>query len=130
MQELQMTPEMMAKNKVVLEQGLRSLEIFNAAGVPMGYGSDLIGALHTDQSKEFSIRAQVLAPLDIIRSATIVAAEILRQPGELGEIIPGALADMIAVDGNPLKDISVLEHQGRRIPLIMKGGVFHKNRLS
>ena len=125
-----MTPEMMAKNKVVLEQGLRSLEIFNAAGVPMGYGSDLIGALHTDQSKEFSIRAQVLAPLDIIRSATIVAAEVLRMPGELGEIIPGALAYMIAVDGNPLKDITVLEHQGARIPVIMKGGMFHKNRLS
>ena len=125
-----MPQSMLDKNKVVLKEGLHSLEIFKANGVPMAYGSDLIGELHVDQSKEFSIRAQVLPAADIIRSATIVAAEVLRREGELGEIKPGAYADMIVVDGNPLKNLSLLEAQGAHLSAIMKGGAFHKNRLA
>jgi imidazolonepropionase-like amidohydrolase len=81
------------------------------------------------QSREFSIRAEVLAPAEILASATSVNAELLQQPGELGVVAPGALADLIVVDGNPLQKIALLEDQGRHLPLIMKGGKLCKNEL-
>jgi imidazolonepropionase-like amidohydrolase len=63
---------------------------------------------------------------EVIRSATIVNAELLNRAGEIGVIAPGARADLIAVDGNPLADISLLDGQGEHITHIMKDGVFYK----
>ena len=57
-----------------------------------------------------------------LAAATTTAAEVLGLPGKLGCIAPGAWADMIVVDGNPLEDVSCLLGQGERIPLVMKGG--------
>jgi len=119
-----------AKVKDVLDAGLASLEIAKAAGVPMGFGTDLLGETHEQQSREFSIRAQVLSPAEILRSATVVNAEILNRSGELGVISPGALADLLVVDGDPLENLSLLEEQGKHLPVIMKGGQFFVNRLS
>jgi len=124
-----MTADMLAKNDVVLEGALRSLEICKKAGVKVGYGTDLLGALQVDQSQEFIHRAKVLKPIEIIRQATTVGAEILRQDGRLGTIAPGALADLIVVDGNPLKNLKLFLDQGAHLPVIMKGGKFHKNAL-
>jgi len=124
-----MTPEMLAKNDIVLEGALRSLEICKKAGVKVGYGTDLLGALQVDQSLEFIHRAKVLKPIEIIRQATTVGAEILRMDGKLGTIKEGALADLIAVDGNPVKKLELFLDQGRHLPMIMKGGQFHKNAL-
>jgi imidazolonepropionase-like amidohydrolase len=124
-----MTADMLAKNDVVLEGALRSLEICKKAGVKVGYGSDLLGALQVDQSLEFIHRAKVLKPIEIIRQATTVGAEILRMEGKLGTIAPGALADLIVVDGNPLKKLELFLDQGAHLPMIMKGGKFHKNVL-
>ncbi len=117
------------KNAIVLEAGLRSLEICKAAGVEIGFGSDLLGQLQVDQSREFLIRAEALSPAEIIRSATIVNARLLQREGELGIVAPGAYADLLVVDGNPLKDIGLLTEQGAHLPVIMKGGRFHKNML-
>jgi imidazolonepropionase-like amidohydrolase len=124
-----MPPEMLEKNDMVLEGGYRSLEICRQAGVKVAYGSDLLGALLEDQSREFSIRAEVQPPIEVIRAATTIAAEVLRRPGKLGVVAPDAWADLIVVDGDPLRDIRLLEGQGRHLLAIMKGGVFHKNRL-
>jgi imidazolonepropionase-like amidohydrolase len=124
-----MTSDMLAKNEIVLEGALRSLEICKKAGVKVGYGSDLLGALQVDQSLEFIHRAKVLKPIEIIRQATTVGAEILRQEGKLGTIAPGALADLIVVDGNPLKKLELFLDQGSHLPVIMKAGKFHKNEL-
>jgi imidazolonepropionase-like amidohydrolase len=124
-----MPPEMLEKNEMVLEGGYRSLEICKRAGVKVAYGSDLLGALLEDQSREFSIRTTVVSPLEVIRSATLIAAEVVRRPGKLGVIEPEAWADLIVVDGDPLKDITLLEGQGAHLAAIMKGGAFHKNRL-
>jgi imidazolonepropionase-like amidohydrolase len=85
----------------VREAGLRSLEILQAAGVRIGFGTDLLGPMHRHQSREFVIRAEAMAPFDIIRSATTVNAELLNRGGEFGVVAPGARADLIAVDGNP-----------------------------
>ena len=124
-----MTADMLAKNDIVLDGALRSLEICKAAGVKVGYGSDLLGQLQIEQSREFMFRAEVLKPLEIIRQATTVGAEVLRQEGKLGIVEPGAFADLIVVDGNPLKKLELFLDQGAHLPVIMKAGKFHKNAL-
>ena len=68
----------------------------------IGFGSDLLGQLQTDHCTEFTIRAEAMRPQDIIRSATLVNAEIVRAEGKLGELIPGAYADLLVVDGDPV----------------------------
>ncbi len=98
----------------VREAGLRSLEILQAAGVRIGFGTDLLGPMHRHQSREFVIRAEAMAPFDIIRSATTVNAELLHRSGEIGVIAPGARADLIAVDGNPLAEFPL--RRPRRAP--------------
>ncbi len=124
-----MTPEMLAKNDLVLDGALQSLEICKKAGVPVGYGSDLLGPLQVEQSREFLFRARVLKPLEIIRQATVIGAQILRHEGKLGIVEPGAYADFIVVDGNPLKKLELFLDQGAHLSAIMKAGKFHKNRL-
>jgi imidazolonepropionase-like amidohydrolase len=118
----------MAKLAEVREAGLGSLEILQRAGVKIGYGTDLLGPMHRYQSREFVIRGEAMAPFDIIRSATIVNAELLNRAGEIGVVTPGARADLIAVDGNPLADISLLDGHGEHIHHIMKDGIFYKRQ--
>ena len=119
----------LAKNELVLHAGLRSLEIARSAGVKIGFGSDLLGQLQNDHCSEFTLRREAMSAQDIIRSATLINAEILRQEGQLGELIPGAHADLLVVDGDPYRDISLFQDQGRHIAAIMLGGRFVKNHL-
>ena len=116
----------LSKLAEVREAGLKSLELLQAAGVPIGYGTDLLGPMHRYETREFVIRAEVMAPVDIIRSATTVNAALLNRQGELGVIAPGARADLIALDGDPLRDIALLDGDGDHLALIMKDGVFYK----
>jgi imidazolonepropionase-like amidohydrolase len=97
--------------------------------VPVAYGSDLLGQLQVDQSREFVIRAEVLPPIEVIRAATTVAAQVLRHEGRLGCLKPGAFADILLVDGDPLRDLNLLGGQGQHLSVIMKDGRFHKNTL-
>lgn len=127
--EFGMTGDMLAKNDLVIDGGLRSLEICKRAGVPVAYGSDLLGQLQVDQSREFLLRRDVLSPIEIIRSATTVGAQLLRMEGKLGTLHAGAFADIILIDGDPLKDLGVFQDQGAKLPAIMKGGAFYKNTL-
>jgi imidazolonepropionase-like amidohydrolase len=127
--EYGMSGEMLEKNDLVIDGGLRSLEICRRAGVPVAYGSDLLGQLQVDQSREFILRAEVLPPIEIVRAATTVAAQVLRHEGRLGCLKPGAFADILLVDGDPLADLNLLGGQGRHMPVIMKDGRFHKNTL-
>jgi imidazolonepropionase-like amidohydrolase len=116
-------PESVAKIADVREAGLEKLEKMHAAGVIMGYGSDLLGGMQTEQSGEFPLRGRYIPADAVIRSATTDAAKVLRMEGRIGTIAPGAFADIIAVDGNPLEDLDLLTGQGAHMPLIMKGGV-------
>jgi imidazolonepropionase-like amidohydrolase len=116
----------MAKLAEVREAGLGSLETLQKAGVKIGYGTDLLGPMHRYQSREFVIRTEAMKPLDIIRSATIINAELLNRTGELGVVAPGARADLIAIDGDPLTNIPLLDGQGEHLSHIMKDGVFYK----
>jgi imidazolonepropionase-like amidohydrolase len=123
---LGLPPESVAKVEAVREAGMESLTIMREAGLEMAYGSDLLGEMQVHQSEEFVIRGRVLAAHEVIASATHVAARLLRLEGRIGCIAPGAFADLVVVDGDPLADLSLLTGQGRHMPLIMKGGTFVK----
>lgn len=123
-------PESVAKIEDVRLQGLAALKTLHDAGVMMAYGSDLLGEMHKHQSDEFILRGEVLPAIEVIRSATINAAKVVKQEGKLGVVEAGAYADLIVIDGDPLKDLSVLTGQGRHMPAIMKGGRFVKNDLA
>jgi len=122
-------PVSLEKLRRVADAALSSLEIMKKAGVKMGLGTDLLGALHVQQSREFTLRASVLPNIDVLRSACVINAELLEQSGRLGCVRPGAIADLLIVDGNPLEDISVLDSGGKRIAAIMKDGKFHKRTI-
>jgi imidazolonepropionase-like amidohydrolase len=120
---------MLAKNDLVIDGALKSLEICKRHGIPVAYGTDLLGQLQMAQSEEFTLRERVLSPAEIIRSATTIGAQVVRMEGRLGCLKAGAFADLLVVDGNPLKDLALLGDQGKHLSLIMKAGALHKNRL-
>ncbi|MGE0315325.1 MAG: amidohydrolase family protein [Lautropia sp.] len=122
--------DMIAKLALVRAQGTEAIRIAHAAGVKIGFGTDLLGEMHADESNEFTLRAGAMPAVEILRSATAVNAELLNQVGRLGVVAPGALADLVAVDGNPLEDLSLLQGQGRHLSLIVKGGRICKDSLA
>lgn len=119
-------PESVAKIEDVREAGLERLVKMHEAGVTMGYGSDLLGGMQEHQSGEFLLRGRHIPADAVIRAATVDAAKVLRMEGEIGEIAPGAHADLIAVDGDPLKDLTLLTEQGAHLKLILQGGAVKK----
>ncbi len=122
--------ESVAKIDDVRLAGLRSLEIMREAGLTMAFGTDLLGDMHRHQSSEFVIRGEVLPAIEVIRSATINAAKLLMSEGRIGCIAPGAHADLIVVDGDPLKNLALLAGQGEHLPAIMLGGRFVKDAMA
>lgn len=117
-------PESVAKIEHVRLAGLDALKIYAQAGVPMAFGSDLLGEMHEFQAQELSIRASVLGNAEAIRQATTIAAQVLQQKGVLGCIQAGATADILVVNGNPLEDINCLvgSGEGEHLSVIMQGG--------
>lgn len=122
-------PESVAKIETVRKGGLESLAIMRDAGLPMAFGSDLLGPLQRYHGMEWEIRARVLPAAEIIRAATLVGARLCRREGQIGRIAPGAFADLLIVDGDPYRDLGVLQGDGARMAAIMKGGVFYKRAL-
>ncbi|WP_144182594.1 metal-dependent hydrolase family protein [Elioraea rosea] len=122
-------PDSVAKIETVRGAGMKSLEIIKEAGLPMAFGTDLLAEMHRHQSEEFVIRGRVLPAQEVIASATFGAAKLLRMEGRIGCIAPGAHADLVVVDGNPLADLALLTRQGAHMPAIMLGGRFVKNTL-
>jgi imidazolonepropionase-like amidohydrolase len=118
------------KIKGLYEDMLRSIENCTRAGAKIGLGTDLLGHdFHQLQGGELALRAEVNEPLHILRSATSINAELLQMEGQLGCIQPGAYADLLLVDGDPLKDLNVFRDPQQHIPLVMKGGACVRNRL-
>lgn len=118
-----------AKIETVRSAGIESLAVMRDAGLPMAFGSDLLGQLHKYQSMEFKIRARILSPREIIHSATRVSAKLCRMEDEIGVIAEGAHADFVVVNGDPLVDISLLAEPDRGIAAVIKGGKFFKDEL-
>ena len=119
--DLGFPPAALAKLEQVQAAGRRAIELALAAGVRVGFGTDLIGETHPAQARELLLRAEVQSPLDVLRSATLVNAELLGRTGDLGVIARGATADLLLVDGDPLEDLTVLT-QAQTLRLVMRGG--------
>ena len=129
-EKLGMASENMAKLKIAADSAIEGLQHMRDAGVKMGYGTDLLGSTYDQQCREFELRSEVFTPLELLRQATSMGAEILMQEGKLGCVKPEAHADLIVVDGDPIKDIGLLAADGRKLDLIMRAGEIVKNSLN
>jgi imidazolonepropionase-like amidohydrolase len=121
-------PQSQAKVEEVFRQAISGLDAMRRAGVKVCFGTDLLGRTYTDQCREFTLRSEVFSPVEILRQATSVAAEMMMLDGEIGSIAPGAQADLLLVDGDPLADIGLLANNGEHLRVIVRGGELVKNR--
>jgi imidazolonepropionase-like amidohydrolase len=111
-----------AKAEYILPRARQSLRRAIAAGVNIGFGTDAGVFPHGDNAREFAVLvAQGMSPIDAIRAATIGAATLLGVD-DRGRIADGLLADLVAVPGNPLEDVRLLED----VQFVMKGGIVVK----
>ncbi|MGQ3030542.1 MAG: amidohydrolase family protein, partial [Ferrovibrionaceae bacterium] len=113
----------------VRDAGTRALELAHRKGVKIVYGTDLLGQMHKHQLREFAIRGEVQPAIEVIRGATTIAADLLQMRGEIGRIVPGARADMLVVDGDPLRDLGVMQDPDRFLKAVVKDGKFFKDAL-
>src|SRR5262245_1589760 len=98
--------------------------------VPIALGTDLWGPeAQKSQLREFEMRIELDTAPNVIRSATAINAELLMQKGKLGTISPGAYADILVVEGDPLTDLRVMLRPEKNLKLIMKDGTIFKNEL-
>ncbi len=111
--------------KAMLDLERKAFGLAVSKGAKIAYGTDAGGYSWTEnQAKEFSYMVQYgMTPMQAIQSATVVAAELLQAAADLGAVEPGKYADIVAVNGDPLADISELE----RVKFVMKGGQVHKS---
>lgn len=112
--------ENLAKERLVSQAQRDNFRKANAAGVKMVFGTDAGVMPHETAGGQFAVMVKFgMTPIQAIRAATVNAAEALGQSGEVGVLKPGAWADLIAVDGDPLTDVG----QFTDVDFVMKGGV-------
>jgi len=121
-QQLGWSADMLAKLQRVQASGLNAIALALAEGVPVVFGSDLLGHMHGRQNSEFVLRSAVQTPVQVLQSATITAARLMRLEGQVGQIVEGAWADLLVVEGDPTLDASLLAEPARSIKLLMQGG--------
>jgi len=122
-------PESQVKAEYAFKQALSGLEKMRKAGVKVGYGTDLLGTTVVQQCREFTLRREVFKPVELLRQATSVNAELMMMEGKIGCVKAGAFADLIVVDGDPLKDINLVAADGKKLSVILRDGEIIKNRL-
>lgn len=127
--QLGFPPQSQEKAEYAFRQALGGLQAMRRAGVKLGFGTDLLGSTYVQQCREFTIRSEVFTPLEILRQATSTSAELMMLAGKIGCVAPGAYADLLVVDGDPLKDISLLAADGRQLRAIVRGGEVVKDEL-
>jgi imidazolonepropionase-like amidohydrolase len=114
----------LAKAKAVMPIARKNIAHAFASGVKVAFGTDAAVYPHGLNAHEFAVMVKLgLTPLQAIQAATVNAADLLGWPGKVGSLEPGAWADIIAVDGNPLQDVTTLE----RVKFVMKGGDMVRN---
>ena len=116
------SPEMLAKLDRVTAAGAAALRLAQEEGVPVVFGTDLLGHMHGRQNSEFVLRSKVQTPVQILQGATIHAARMMKREGEIGQIVPGAWADLLVLDGDPTADATLLAEPARAIRVLMQGG--------
>ena len=120
---------MLDKLAKVQTRGIEAVRIARDEGVPVVFGTDLLGHMHDRQSGEFDLRLLAMSPVQALQSATIVAARLMRAEGEIGELLPGAWADLLVVDGDPTAGLAMLTAPETGIRLLMQGGRTVRNSL-
>jgi imidazolonepropionase-like amidohydrolase len=117
------TPEQRLKERKLLELHAAEFRKQLAAGVPIAAGSDVGPFPHGTQAREFVLMVKFgMKPLDVLQADLLNGARLLGWPNEIGALKPGYLADIVAVPGNPLDDITVLT----RVAFVMKAGIIHR----
>jgi imidazolonepropionase-like amidohydrolase len=128
--ETQLSDSIVNNLKHTISRGQQVYEWAKKYNVPIAFGTDLWGPeAQKSQVREFEMRMKLDAPVNIIRSATVTNAELLMQKGKLGTITPGAYADLLVVEGDPLADLGIMLDPRSNLKLIMKDGVIYKNEL-
>jgi len=117
------TPAQAAREHQMLDLKVQDFRRQVAAGVPMALGSDVGPFPHGTQAREFVLMAQYgMAPLAVLQADLLNGAKLLGWEGQIGQLEPGYLADIIAVTGDPLQDLGTLQN----VSFVMKGGVIYK----
>jgi imidazolonepropionase-like amidohydrolase len=117
-------PELIAKGREVMPAARKNVARAFAAGVKVGFGTDAAVYPHGLNAHEFAVMVKLgLSPLQAIQAATINDADLLGWSDKVGTLEPGKWADIVAVDGDPLADVTTLE----RVKFVMKGGEVVKN---
>ncbi len=112
-----------AREKMLIDFHAAQFKKQLAAGVPMAVGSDVGPFPHGTQARELELMVQFGMPVaDVLKADLINGARLLDWEGQIGQLKPGFFADVIAVPGNPLENISVLNRGG----FVMKNGVVYK----
>src|SRR6202163_1005078 len=123
-EQTHMPPPLMAKAREVIPAARKNIAHAFTSGVKVAFGTDAAVYPHGLNGREFAVMVKLgLTPLQAIQAATANAADLLGWPGKVGSLEPGAWADIIAVDGDPLKDVTTLE----RVKFVMKGGEVVRN---
>ena len=123
-ERLHVPPELIAKGREVMPAARKNIAHAFASGVKVAFGTDAAVYPHGLNAHEFAVMVKLgLTPLQSIQAATINAADLLGWSDKMGAVEPGKWADIIAVDGDPLQDVTTLE----RVKFVMKGGEVVKN---
>ena len=121
--EVGMLPESLEKERMIGQLQRDNFRKAFEAGAKMAFGSDGAVYPHGDNGKQFAYMVEYgMTPMQAIQAATVHAADLIGWPNDVGAIAPGRYADIIAVDGNPLDDVTVLEN----VRFVMKGGEIYK----
>ena len=115
-------PSMVAKIGDTLDRGLEALELAHNSGVSIAYGTDLLGEMQKWQLHEFALRREVVGIANALRSATSDAARLINMEGQVGTLAPGAFADVLLLDQDPLEVPDTLENLEQHLSKVLVGG--------
>jgi len=127
--ELGIPDNNLRKINIARERSLEALAIAHRMGVKIASGSDLLGPMQIYKGAELELKSRVLGPMGAIVASTRTNAELLRKEKDLGTIEAGKLADLILLDGDPLKEIKLFQQYQEKITLIIQSGRVYKNIL-
>jgi imidazolonepropionase-like amidohydrolase len=115
------------RSRQIRELGSSAFRRALAAGIPIGFGTDAMVVPHGQNALEFKVRVRLgESPMSAIVSATRLNAAILGWSDRIGTVEKGKLADLVAVPGDPLRDITAME----RVGFVMKAGVVYRDEFS
>jgi imidazolonepropionase-like amidohydrolase len=123
-EQMHIPAEMIAKGREVMPAARKNIARAFASGVKVAFGTDAAVYPHGLNAHEFAVMVKLgLTPLQSIQAATINAADLLGWSDKMGAVETGKWADLIAVDGDPLQDVTTLE----KVKFVMKSGEVVKN---